>query len=214
MPYHPIENHGIIGDLSTVALVAIDGTIDFMNRSARRTLGAAARRIQDIPFAPFVEACLASPLVHRRLLSWRSDGRETAVALRAAAFRVRDRALRIVSFQDIRPEIEETELGSWLRMMRVLNHEIMNSVTPIVSLASTAARLLEGPGVPDAASMDDIGTSVRTIERRGKALLRFAAYHLRNASVERRSTSILVPSGSRPVMGLLLSISKRLLPSG
>jgi two-component system, NtrC family, nitrogen regulation sensor histidine kinase NtrY len=90
---------------------------------------------------------------------------------------------RLVTLQNIRRELDENEIDAWQKMARVLTHEIMNSITPISSLASTAGAILEklfGEG-PDARSAPaaaadaerDAQAAVHSIEKRSRSLLYF-----------------------------------------
>src|SRR5690606_13990642 len=105
------------------------------------------------------------------------------LAVYATEFRLRGDLYTLVSIQDIQSELEEKEFEAWQTLTRVLTHEIMNSITPIASLAGTASELLEevptdprasGDGfahLPDAETLDDVRGAVRTIERRSHHLL-------------------------------------------
>jgi two-component system nitrogen regulation sensor histidine kinase NtrY len=82
----------------------------------------------------------------------------------------------LASIQDLRNELEEKEMEAWQQLTSVLTHEIMNSVAPISSLASTASRRLEAPGDNGTISADeaiDAREAVETIERRSEGLINF-----------------------------------------
>lgn len=57
---------------------------------------------------------------------------------------LKGRRVRIVAFSDIKGELANQETDSWVKLIRVLTHEIMNTVTPIVSLSDTLLRHSEG----------------------------------------------------------------------
>jgi signal transduction histidine kinase len=80
-----------------------------------------------------------------------------------------------VSLQDIRRELEVRELAAWQNLIRVLTHEIMNSVTPMSSLASTARDLLDdvAKGGNAASTIRDVHNALDTIAQRGNGLLHF-----------------------------------------
>jgi signal transduction histidine kinase len=87
---------------------------------------------------------------------------------------------KLVSLQDIRSELDEREVETWQKLIQVLTHEIMNSVTPIISLSKIIRGLLaaEGDQVRDLAEIDledaqDMLDSIVTIESRSKGLLHF-----------------------------------------
>jgi signal transduction histidine kinase len=62
---------------------------------------------------------------------------EKEFSIQSAGFRIEDQDFSLVSVQNIREELDERELEAWQKLIRVLTHEIMNSVTPITSLASS-----------------------------------------------------------------------------
>ena len=91
---------------------------------------------------------------------------------------MRGQALTVVSIQNIQRELEEKEMEAWQNLIRVLTHEIMNSVTPIASLASTvkssiAATTPKDGNAKEMEMFQDIADAVSTIERRSNGLLHF-----------------------------------------
>ncbi|MEZ4775108.1 MAG: ATP-binding protein [Bacteroidia bacterium] len=102
------------------------------------------------------------------------------LAVQATEFKLQQTEYKLVSFQDIRSELDEKEVDTWQKLIRVLTHEIMNSVTPIISLAKVVNTLMtdeKGIRKPlrdiDEDDADDILNSVQTIESRSKGLLHF-----------------------------------------
>ncbi len=95
----------------------------------------------------------------------------------ATEFKMRDKRYTLVSLQNIQSELEEKEMEAWQQLIRVLTHEIMNSITPISSLASTVQSILknnvQGQPFPDPESLDDINSAVDTIQRRSEGLIHF-----------------------------------------
>ena len=86
-----------------------------------------------------------------------------------------------MSLQDIHGELEAREIEAWQNLIRVLTHEIMNSATPISSLAATAAELLaEARAHPDRTSaIDDAHDAVETIAKRSSGLVHFVESYRR-----------------------------------
>ena len=87
---------------------------------------------------------------------------------------------KIMLVQDLHQELEEQEVEAWQKLIRVLTHEIMNSVTPIVSLTEAVNTMLtETDGKRkaleqlDEEDKEDLFDSLQTIEKRSKGLLRF-----------------------------------------
>lgn len=81
---------------------------------------------------------------------------------------VRRQHLRIFTLNDINNELDEKEIDSWIRLTRVLTHEIMNNVTPITSLSDTLLQLT-AQGAPQ----EEISSGLKTISQTGKSLLTF-----------------------------------------
>lgn len=88
-------------------------------------------------------------------------------------------AVKIITFQDIEPEIEKKEMESWQTISRIMAHEIMNSLTPLSSLTETGVMLLENNGSPKDVSelsqktIDNLHTALKTISGRNRALSEF-----------------------------------------
>ena len=87
--------------------------------------------------------------------------------------------VRIITFQDIEPEIEQKEMESWQTISRIMAHEIMNSLTPLSSLTETGIMMLEKEGRPkDVAELsqktiENLYTALKTISGRNRALTEF-----------------------------------------
>ncbi|GAB3202466.1 GHKL domain-containing protein [Pontibacter aydingkolensis] len=97
------------------------------------------------------------------------------------------RKLRIVTLQNIQSELEEKELQTWQKVIRVLTHEIMNSITPVISLTSTIGSLVQSEIVEkyrqgqliEEESLEDIQAGLQTIERRSAGMLSFVQSYRR-----------------------------------
>jgi len=87
--------------------------------------------------------------------------------------------VKIITFQDIEPEIEQKEMESWQTISRIMAHEIMNSLTPLSSLTETGIMLLEKEGKPADVSqlsqktIQNLHTALKTISGRNRALAEF-----------------------------------------
>lgn len=117
---------------------------------------------------------------HGELIKVLWKGELQNLSLRATNFVLKDHKYKIVSLQDIKSELEEKEVESWQKLIRVLTHEIMNSAIPISTLSSVISEMLQDEkGQPLSFSQldDDVGQDVlgglKTIESRSKGLVRF-----------------------------------------
>ena len=87
---------------------------------------------------------------------------------------------RIITFQDIAQELSQSEIDAWHKLIRILTHEIMNSVTPVSSLSETMLMMLQSaegtlrnPDEVDSELLEDLTYSLRTIQKRSDGLLHF-----------------------------------------
>jgi len=88
------------------------------------------------------------------------------LSIRVSEINVRKEHLRILALNDINTELDEKEIDSWIRLTRVLTHEIMNSVTPITSLCDTLLSISAGKD-------EEVNHGLQTISTTGKGLLAF-----------------------------------------
>ena len=90
------------------------------------------------------------------------------LSVRVSDITVRKEHLRILALNDINSELDEKEIDSWIRLTRVLTHEIMNTITPITSLSDTLLELTE-----EKISKEEIRNGLETISSTSKGLLAF-----------------------------------------
>ena len=138
-----------------------------------------------------------------------------SVLLKATELKFESNFLKLVSFQDITNELDKKELDSWQKLIRVLTHEIMNSISPITSLTSVISGYFknqdnESPIVPEKIDQQIIIKTLfglNTIEETGKGLLEFVDKY-------RSLTSLPKPNLSKfNIDGLFLKC-KLLIESG
>lgn len=165
-----------------IAVIATErmGRIDLFNNAARRLFGVAElRNLHDLQsFGPrFADDILRLEAGRQELITVMRSKELLQLNVSTTDLRMRGRDLKIITLQDIRRELEVRELSAWQNLIRVLTHEIMNSVTPITSLADTASELLADVlsigalGAED--TVRDAKDAVDTIAHRGTGLIRF-----------------------------------------
>jgi signal transduction histidine kinase len=158
-----------------IGLIAFtpDGAVELLNHAAKRLLQLGhLRSIRDLRHPALVQALSSLQAGQKALVKLEEHGQALQLALCATRFRLRQQEYTLVSLQNIQGELEEQETDAWQRLIRVLTHEIANSITPITSLAATAHGLLEHP-TPDPGQLADVREAVQTIQRRSHGLLRF-----------------------------------------
>lgn len=151
-----------------------EGRIALQNHAFRKL--AAPARVEKLDDLPEERRWLAGLLqgpadeLNGRLAPLARDGVKQTYALSVTDVVVRERPLRIATFQNITEKLDATEAEAWQKLMRVLTHEIMNSLTPIVSLAGSLSDLLEED--PEAYA-EDLRRGLATIQKRGDGLGQF-----------------------------------------
>lgn len=174
---HRVVQHVDIG------LIAFehDGTITLINDAmlrllhtkdaTPRTARTAPKHVRMLP-EPLCEKLVGLHVDERTLLQFSHNGTMLHLLLHATRFMLRERMYTLVSLHNIQSELDKHELESWQKLARVLTHEIMNSITPIASLASTTSSLFASyRGEPEVAG--SITSALYTIESRSGGLLRF-----------------------------------------
>lgn len=160
-----------------------DGTVELINNAAKHLLRVPwLKTISSLASlsSELVETLFRLPPKEKGFVKI-EDAKETIVlALYATEFKLRGRQFKLVSLQNIHRELEEQEMEAWQKLIRVITHEIMNSVTPISTLASTinglitsAAPLPQGQSREEEEIRRDIRLAAETIEKRSHGLLHF-----------------------------------------
>lgn len=101
------------------------------------------------------------------------------LTIKKTIIKVGMKTIHVISFQNIQRELDHNELESWQKLIQVLNHELMNSLTPITTLSKTTKRYIHKDGILKKASelsdeiVKDIAINTEIIEERGKGLIDF-----------------------------------------
>jgi len=98
------------------------------------------------------------------------------LALQGASIQMRGKWVRIVDLQNIQTELQQQEVESWQNLTRVLRHEIMNSMTPIVSLVGTMRMIVNEDierATSDQEAVNDLKEALQTLEKRSKGMMQF-----------------------------------------
>jgi two-component system nitrogen regulation sensor histidine kinase NtrY len=160
------------------------GKVDLINNAAKRLLRVThLRNIKSLESlsSRLVETLVSSKPGEKALVKVDHGDVSLTLAVYPTEFRIPERTITLVSMQDIENELAEQEMAAWQKLIRVLTHEIMNSVTPIASLASTVGDLIRKPGKskPDDLAQineetrEDIRDAAETIQKRSQGLLHF-----------------------------------------
>ena len=99
------------------------------------------------------------------------------ILISATAFQTNDKRYKLIAFQNVNEALDETESKAWQKLLRVMTHEIMNSIAPISSLADTLKNRLEHSTElidDETGTLEDLSLGMETIKRRSEGLLKFA----------------------------------------
>ncbi|WP_020401345.1 sensor histidine kinase [Kordiimonas gwangyangensis] len=165
-----------------------DGTLVLWNNAARRLFGSAhVTRAADLDqfgeeFGKQVRGLEAGD---RRLATFTSDDMNQQLALAATQIIIGGASEKLISLQNIQSELDVAQLQAWQDLVRVLTHEIMNSITPVASLAKTAVDLVED--ISDklqgneelVEELGDVKDAVQTVARRSDSLMQFVSSYRR-----------------------------------
>jgi two-component system, NtrC family, nitrogen regulation sensor histidine kinase NtrY len=169
-----------------IGLLTFDhtGKIGIYNRAAKRCLNvrqirqlSSLKMMNDELFKIISTIKPGQEILHKMKM----DNPLQSLLIKATELKFESNVIKLVSFQDITNELDKKELDSWQRLIRVLTHEIMNSISPITSLTSVIAGYFknkdnENPVLPEKINRQIISktlSGLNTIEETGKGLLDF-----------------------------------------
>lgn len=151
-----------------IAVVEKDGRIAYCNNTALSLLGIATfghiRQLRAVSESLYELFQTIADGNEERASYYNESGKMT-ISMTASEALINKERIRIIAFNDISSEIAENEQQSWSKLIRVLTHEIMNTVTPISSLSET---LLNFDGLSE-----DLKNGLSTISRSSKGLIKF-----------------------------------------
>jgi two-component system nitrogen regulation sensor histidine kinase NtrY len=208
-----VVSHVDIGLLS----FDINGRIEIYNRAAKRYFDvqqplqlSALKTTNDELFKVINNIKPGQEILHKMKI----DNLLQSILVKATELRFESNVIKLVSFQDITSELDKKELDSWQRLIRVLTHEIMNSISPITSLTSVISGYFKKKDAVNPIPLELIDNQIvsktlsglNTIEETGKGLLDFVDKY-------RSLTSLPKPDLSEFAINSLFEKSKILMES-
>ena len=161
-----------------------DGKIEIYNRAAKRYISvqpplqiSSLKTKNDAIYEIITTIKPGQEILHKMKIG----NLLQSVLVKAAELKFESNVIKLVSFQDITNELDKKELESWQRLIRVLTHEIMNSISPITSLTSVISGYFKNEDNVNHISPEKINHQIisktlfglNTIEETGKGLLEF-----------------------------------------
>lgn len=154
------------------------GSISLSNSAARHLLNREqlthVNQLMQVDKKLFSAIKELTPGDHK-LISFNSSTGTVQLSIKSTAFNTADQNFQLVAIQDIKNEMETKELESWIKLIRVLTHEIMNTVAPITSLSQTISgyfKNLDGK-IPDQKTIGNTVKGLEIINERGNGLISF-----------------------------------------
>jgi nitrogen fixation/metabolism regulation signal transduction histidine kinase len=165
-----------IVDDSPSALVSIDedGRLELLNKAARQLFSrhSLARREDLAALGPELAAAAELPPGTRKVTRLLIDGVPHRAIFASAHVARLDRGVAILSILPVQSELGALEVAAQADLVRVLTHEIMNSLTPVTSLARTSAEMV-ALAEEQGAELGDARVATETVARRAEGILRF-----------------------------------------
>ncbi len=175
--------HGMLNRSDTGLIIADDeGHIEMINPAALRIAGLAYIAHMDLlkqknkVLYDVLDKAKPGQVITAKLLNAKELQH---ISVKVSRLKFGDKCYRLYSINDIKAEMEENELDSWQKLIRVLTHEIMNSIAPITSMSNTLHRFFTRKSKP--VNPEDIDERIihqtleglEVIEQQGKGLINF-----------------------------------------
>ena len=165
-----------IVDDAPSALLTVDqhGKIEILNKAARQLFARhPLNRIDDLEsLGPELSAAVRLPAGTRKITRLMLEGVPQKAIFASAQVARLDQPVTVLSILPVQSELGALEVAAQADLVRVLTHEIMNSLTPVTSLARTGAELVATAAKKNNA-LADAKTATETVARRAEGILRF-----------------------------------------
>lgn len=175
--------HLVVEHVETALLCFDDkGNVEIINQAAKDILKnryISTLKKVDALSPELAQALRSIKAGESRVLKVSIGNDNLQLMLTATEFRLMDKYQKLVSMQNIQSALDEKEIESWQKLIKVMTHEIMNSMTPIVSLSNHLEdvfhekELTETGIAADTEQYRDIVQGIGTIASRSQGLLRF-----------------------------------------
>lgn len=170
-----------------IALIAYqrDGSVELINNATKRLF--QVRNLPNIQVLSSYSHELVQKLLtikhgENALVKVRDKDDLLQLSIYGTEFKIHNRNIMLVSIKNIQHELDDKEMESWQKLIRVLTHEIMNSITPISSLSSTVNGLINDiieraganeQNVEITEELQEISSALSTIQKRTEGLIQF-----------------------------------------
>jgi len=181
--YHYLQSIVQNIDVSIIAFQK-NGNVEMINKAAKRLF--QINNLKNVTALEPLSTELVNTLLNIKpgenpLVKVQDEDDILQLAINASEFKIHDKLIILATIKNIQSVLEEQETEAWQKLIRVLTHEIMNSITPIASLSSTLDIMLKGISSEnqnssikmDLTTVDEIQQALQTINKRSTGLLHF-----------------------------------------
>ncbi|MDY6799717.1 MAG: ATP-binding protein [Bacteroidota bacterium] len=157
-----------------------DGKVDMVNNAFKKLFQIATiKNIKDLkPISPeLVNTLLNFKPGKNCLVKVQEEDDILQLSISGTEFKIHHKSILLVTIKNIQSVLEDQETESWQKLIRVLTHEIMNSITPISSITSTLDLMFKdaekNKSIPDMETIEEVHMAIKTINKRSNGLLHF-----------------------------------------
>src|SRR5690349_7621225 len=175
-----------------------EGNVQLINTNARKFI--EVQSLKNIHELKDINTKLYTTLINVQpgKSSLYKGANELYLTIQATELRIRGNDVKLLTLQNIQPELQKQELEAWQNLTRVLRHEIMNSITPISSLTSTLREILDHDMERKNSHFElkeegaeDLREGLSTIENRSKGLIKFIDAYREYTSLPKPRMSVV-----------------------
>lgn len=195
----------IVQHLST-GLLAFDAKMNVLvsNNAALQLLGVyRLHQLSDLPERHLMLQQFVQQLNSRGKLLYQPEA-SRQLSVQGVLLTLQGQTLRLLTLQNIHPELQRKEVDAWRNLTRVLRHEMMNSITPIVSLVETAQDIVQHD-LPDSEASADLAEALEVVAARSKGLVNFVEAYRSFTSIPQPR---MEPIGVRRLLDRVLSLAQ------
>jgi nitrogen fixation/metabolism regulation signal transduction histidine kinase len=163
-------------DVSIIAYTK-DGEVEMVNKAAKKLF--QINSLKNVHTLETLSKELVDTLINIKagqnaLVKVQDEDDILQLAVYATELKIKTKQITLATIKNIQNVLEEQETEAWQKLIRVLTHEIMNSITPIASISSTIEMMLkQSEEAMDKESIDEMQQAIQTINRRSTGLLHF-----------------------------------------
>lgn len=169
---------------TSTALIAYNeaGEVEMINEKAKEILGIkSAKKITDLfsNHNEFYQLVQKIDLGKTQVLKYISRGKLSLLSVHTTGFKYKTKTIRLLSIQNIQNELEEKEIETYQKLIKILTHEISNSVSPINLVTSSMLQQLDEKAASNAEvnlsenELSDFNEALNAIRKRSRGLADF-----------------------------------------